>query len=240
MSRRIKRVRTVGRDNNEIHLGAQVDEIARPLAGLLPGEATAGVKRYGREERDAGRNIPDIEPDLGSGRQKIIPRFARRFAGCSKRRGRRRAADQKIMRAAGILDQREHDAPHVREDHAALRNRGAPLHLDGIGAIDPLGGILLAPREQRYAGAAGVIDDPKGLAASQAQGRVPAARHPFPMYHGLRRNRRTVKRGRLGQSLWRELLSSRAKLLVAAPIGLGDFLPGLDHPCHLRVAIRSP
>src|SRR5580692_5476725 len=50
--RRIERMRTIRYDEDEIHLRAQIDEIARSLASLLPAEATDFVERYRREEAD--------------------------------------------------------------------------------------------------------------------------------------------------------------------------------------------
>src|SRR5271168_986941 len=123
--RRIKRVWAIRCDDDEIHLRTQIDKIAWPLASLLPAEAARFVQRYRREEGDRGRNIPDIEPDLGSGGEKVLLRVARCRAERGKRRGRRRAADQKIVRAAGVLDQRDENASYVRQDDPAFSNSSA-------------------------------------------------------------------------------------------------------------------
>src|SRR6202022_3340435 len=98
-------MRAIRCNDNEIHLGAQVNKVTRPFALPLPLEAASIVQRYRREERDAGGDVPDIESDLGSGREKVLLCVARRRTERGKRRGRRRTADQEIMRPAGVLDQ---------------------------------------------------------------------------------------------------------------------------------------
>src|ERR1700730_1475121 len=135
------------------------------------------------------------------------------------------------MGATGILDQRQQYTSHVRENNAAFRDRGAPLYFDGVRAIDPLRGILLAPADQRDAGAAGIVDDPECLATSQSNRGVPAGGDLFAADDGVRRDRRTVQGGRFRQAFWRYLLSRRPKLFVASPVGLANFLlrPGHRH-----------
>ena len=77
-------------------------------------------------------------PSLDAAARKFSWRVARRLAVGGKRRGRRRAAHQQIVRAAGILDQRQEDPAHVGQDDAALGQGGAPLDLGRVGAVEPL------------------------------------------------------------------------------------------------------
>ena len=93
-------------------------------------------------------------------------RVSRRRAGCGSGRRGRRSSDHQIVGTAGVLDQRQEDASHVREQDTSFRNCGAPLHLHGVGAIDPLGGIFHTPADQRDAGTTGIVDDPQCLIAA--------------------------------------------------------------------------
>src|SRR6267378_6422649 len=144
------------------------------------------------------------------------------------------------MGATGILDQREEYASHVRQNDAAFRDGGAPLYFDGIGAIDPLGGVFLAPTDQRDAGAAGIVNDPERLATSQPNRCVPAGRDLFAADDRLRRDRGAVKGGGFRQAFWRQVLSGRPKLLVTAPIGLGDFLLRLRRRHAVAPTLNGP
>ena len=71
------------------------------------------------------------------------------------------------------------------------------------------------------------IHDPQRLAAPQPHDRVPARRHLLAADDGVRRDRRAVARGQVGQGFRRRLLAGGAQLLVALPVGLGDLLSGL-------------
>src|SRR6266436_3627230 len=133
------------------------------------------------------------------------------------------------MGAAGIFHQRQQYTSHVRQDYAAFRDRGAPLYLDRVGAIDALGGIFLAPADQRDAGAAGIVDDPQRLATPQSNRGVPPGGDLFAADDRVRRDRCAVERRRFGQAFWCQFLSSSTKLVVAPPVGLGNLQLG---PCY--------
>ena len=74
-------MRTIGSHDDQIHFRAQVNEVSRPLAALSPEKASGIVERDWRKKRDAGRNIPNAEPDLGNRRQEILLRVAAGLAG---------------------------------------------------------------------------------------------------------------------------------------------------------------
>src|SRR6267154_4450346 len=143
------------------------------------------------------------------------------------------------MGAAGIFDQRQQYTSHVRQDDAAFRDRGAPLYLDGVGAIDALGGIFLAPADQRDAGAAGIVDDSQRLATPQPNRGVPAGGDLFAADDCVRRDRCAVGGSRFGQPFWGSFLSRSTKLLVAPSIRLGNLLLGLCH-CHVLAPALKP
>src|SRR5260370_25951655 len=101
------------------------------------------------------------------------------------------------MGAAGIFHQRQQYTSHVRQDDAAFRDRGAPLNLDRVGAIDALGGIFLAPADQRDAGAAGIVDDPNSLATPQSHRGVPPGAALFAAEDLVQSDRCAFERPRL-------------------------------------------
>ena len=104
------------------------------------------IERDRREERDAGRNVADIESDLGERPRENSPACCASLTpnAASVEAGVEPPTRRSCAPLVSSISE-EHHASHVGQDHPAFRDGGAPLHLDGVGAIDPLGRIFLTP-----------------------------------------------------------------------------------------------
>ena len=216
-------------DDDEIHLRTKVDKVARPLAARVPEEAAGIIERDGREKRDAGRNVPEAESDLGRGCEKILLRVARATPNAASVEA---GVEPPTRRSCAPLVSSTSDSNtrpmsdritrpfEMAALHCTLTVSAQLMRSEVSSARQPISETLERPESSTIRSAS-----PR----RKPHRRVPAGRHLLAVDHRIRRDRRAVERGRLGQALRRQLLPRRAKLFVAPPIGLGNFLLGRDH-----------
>ena len=95
-------MRTVRQRHQQIHLGAQIDEIAGVAAIRVPLKPSVGIDADRCEKADAGVNVATVETELAGGENEIVAGVAKRACAIAGGVGCRGGACRKgIMRTAG-------------------------------------------------------------------------------------------------------------------------------------------
>ena len=143
--RGIEHVRRVRDDDEHGQLGAQLDVRAgaRP-ACRRSASAPSVVDAHALEEVDVGHDVAAVEPGLASATANRSRAFGWRAVHAAARRTSRSlragvdAPHSASWRAAGVGDDRQQHAAHVGEQQRARAEVGLPLHLHGVGHVEPL------------------------------------------------------------------------------------------------------
>src|SRR5262245_55545248 len=162
-------MRAVRERDEHIHFRAQID-IGGAGRSAFPDETAVLIGRYTREERDAGADIAWTKSELRRGEKEVVTRvamgpgvavFARIGFG-------RAAAGDAIVQPTGIGSDRGEHAAHVGEQELAVTDPRRPLHLHGVGGIEPFAGVVRVPQKDGYTVGVRLAGDAQRLAAVDA------------------------------------------------------------------------
>ena len=206
---RVERVRGVGDEHEQRHLGEQRDAAPGPAE---PGAARAavGVDRDALEEGDARRQVAALEAVLGGGEGEQLAagrgravRATRRRSGPSLRAASWCRTARRGGRRCRSTMRREHAALAGEQQVAGAEVRPATGTLTVSATLSRSHGASAVSSEHVRARVAGEVGQPHGRAAGDDEVRVAAARRRSPPTPGPRPRRRraasaTRSPGRVG------------------------------------------
>jgi hypothetical protein len=180
---RVERVCGVRDQEDHRHLGAQGDRGARP-GGSLEARAAAVVDPHALEERHRRRDVAAVEAVLGGAEHEQLPPGGGRALGGAvavalgvARLGG--GAEQGVVAAGGVVDDGGEDTALVAEQELPGAGVDLPLHLHGVGDVEPLvGGVGVVQQDVR-AGVAVDVGEADRRATGEHAVRVAAPGDPF-------------------------------------------------------------
>src|SRR5262249_41216866 len=130
--------------------------------------ASVRLDRYVHEEVEVGDDVLLAQPEGRQGAQKVRPAARRVLDAVAKlvALGAAAAADR-VVAAAGVLDDREQAAAQVRVDAVAAREKGRLCVFHGVGGVVTLFGIPRVVAEEIHGLPALEVDDSQDLPARE-------------------------------------------------------------------------